>query len=78
MQIKTTHERNQWQRGGDIRFRTARRWLRLAAYYGEPPGSHIGFWRTRYGSLSGWNLRLGKRIVGPCLTVFVHTKRLEI
>jgi len=78
LEIKTRRERNEWQRGGDIVFKTRRRWLRLALYYGDLPGSHIGFWRTRggfSGALYGWNLRVGKRIVGPCLTMFVHTKR---
>ena len=75
--VETRRERTEDQRGGDIVIRTRRRWLRLAVYYGTPPGSHIGFWRTRggfSGSLRGWNLRVGKRYSGPCLTAFVHTK----
>ena len=52
-----------------------RRWVRVAAYYGSPPGSHIGFWRTRAGTVHGWNLRIGKRYVGPCLTLLVHTRQ---
>lgn len=76
MKIETRGERNADQRGGDIRIETRRRWLRLAVYYGTPPGSRIGFWRTGggfSGSLRGWNVRVGRRYVGPCLTVFVHT-----
>lgn len=73
VKIETRRERNQDQRGGDVVIQTRRRWLRLAVYLGTPPGSHIGFWRTRWGGLRGWNLRVGKRYVGPCLTVFVHT-----
>jgi hypothetical protein len=73
MKIETRGERNPSQIGGDIVVTVLRRWIRFAAYYGEPPGSHIGFWRTRWGTLSGWNLRVGRRYVGPCLTVFVHT-----
>jgi hypothetical protein len=48
------------------------RWIRFVAVYGEPPGSHFGFWRTRYGSLRGINLRVGKRYI-KTLTLFVHT-----
>lgn len=79
MKIEARPKRSVEQRGGDVIIRTGRRWLRLAAYYGSPPGSHIGFWRTRgglSGSLRGWNLRIGKRYVGPCLTAFAHTRRL--
>ncbi|MFY1595464.1 hypothetical protein [Micromonospora sp. WMMD737] len=76
MKIKARRERGVDQHGGDIVIKTTGRWLRLAVYYGTPPGSHIGFWRTRYGTLRGWNLRLGKRYVGPCLTAFVHTREL--
>ncbi|MFG2059681.1 hypothetical protein ACGFI9_37285 [Micromonospora sp. NPDC048930] len=72
--VETRRERTEHQRGGDIVIRTRRRWLRLAVYYGTPPGSHIGFWRTKGHGLRGWNLRLGKRYAGPCLTAFVHTK----
>lgn len=62
------------QRGGDCRFTIGKRWVRFAAYYGTPPGSHIGFWRTSGYGLNGWNLRIGRRIAGPCLTLFIHTK----
>lgn len=47
--------------------------FRLGAYYGPPPGSHIGLWRTPG---LGWNLRVGKRYLGPCLTLLAHTRRL--
>jgi hypothetical protein len=50
------------------------RWVRFAVYYGTPPGSHIGVWRTHWGDLRGLNVRIGRRYVGPCLTAFVHTK----
>lgn len=46
--------------------------LRVGAFYGSPPGSHIGLWRTNYHGLKGLNLRIGRRYVGPCLTVLVH------
>jgi hypothetical protein len=49
------------------------RWWRTAAFYGEAPGSHTGFWRTRaYSGLRGWNYRVGTLL--RCLTVLVHTR----
>lgn len=76
MKITTSGEWSDEQRGGSIMFRSSRRWwIRLAAYYGRPPGSHIGLWRTRVDPLYGLNLRIGKRYVGPCLTMFVHFRR---
>jgi hypothetical protein len=60
--------------GGDVVLETSRRWYRLAAYFGTPPGSHIGVWRTRCDDLRGVNVRFGRRVAGPCLTVFVHTR----
>ena len=75
--IKTSREQGKSQRGGDLVVETRRRWIRFAAYYGQPPGSHIGLWRTRSGfsgAMKGLNLRIGKRYVGPTLTVFVHTR----
>ena len=48
------------------------RWWRTAAYYGDAPGSHMGFWRTDYCGLRGWNYRVGS--LARCLTVFVHTR----
>lgn len=62
------------QIGGDIKVETPRRWYRLAAYFGEAPGSHMGFWRTRTGfsgGLQGWNYRIGT--LHRCLTVLAHT-----
>lgn len=70
-------ERTPEQIGGGIRVTVGRRWIRVAVYYGSPPGSHIGFWRTRVGGLLGLNLRIGRRYLGPCLTVLVHTKTPE-
>jgi hypothetical protein len=48
-----------------------RRW-RTAAFYGDAPGSHMGFWRTDAFGLRGWNYRVGS--LARCLTVFVHTR----
>jgi hypothetical protein len=50
------------------------RWFRLGIFYGEPPGSRIGFWRTRCDELHGWNYRIGKQYTGPCLTALLHTR----
>lgn len=55
--------------------RVGRRWVRVGAFYGPPPGSHIGLWRTRSGTLRGLNVRLGRRYVGPCLTLIAHTRK---
>lgn len=53
-----------------------RRWrVRVFAAYGPPPGSHIGLWRTRAGELRGVNMRIGRRIAGPCFTVLFHWRR---
>jgi hypothetical protein len=61
-------------RGGDLVVEWFGRWQRFALYVGSPPGSHIGFWRTRVDTMRGVNLRIGRRYTGPCLTVFVHTR----
>jgi hypothetical protein len=61
-------------RGGDLVIEWFGRWLRFAVYVGSPPGSHIGFWRTCVGTMRGINLRVGRRYIGPCVTVFVHTR----
>jgi hypothetical protein len=60
-------------------FTTPRRWYRLAAFYGEAPGSrmmdgHFTVWRTRYGigELSGINIRFGWW-PEPCVTLLAHT-----
>lgn len=77
IRIEISGERGTDQFGGDVRVEWPGRWVRLAAYFGTPPGSHIGLWRTRggySGALQGLNLRVGRRYVGPCLTVFVHTR----
>lgn len=74
MTIKFRREANAQQLGGDVVFSGQRRWVRFAAYYGTPPGSYIGFWRTRVDDFRGLNLRLGRRFSGPCLTMFVHTR----
>ncbi len=58
----------------DLVLQTDGRWLRLGAFYGTPPGSHIGLWRTRWGSVRGVNLRVGRRYIGPCLTLLIHTR----
>ena len=62
------------QKGGGVRLNLRRRWIRVAAYYGQPPGSHIGLWRTRVDDLSGLNLRIGRRYIGPCVTALIHTR----
>lgn len=71
-----------WQRLHDgwylgMAVRIGRCWVRFAAAYGQPAGSHIGVWRTRWGDLRGLNLRIGKRYIGPALTVLLHTRREE-
>jgi len=72
-QVLTTmggHYPGGWQR--DIRVQTTNHMGRVFAAYGTPPGSHIGVWRTRAGAVRGVNLRVGRRMVGPCLTLLVH------
>lgn len=58
--------------GLNIVIATRHRWLRFAAFYGVPPGSRIGLWQTRVGDLRGLNFRIGRRYVGPTLTLLVH------
>lgn len=68
------------QLGGDVVITVGRRWIRLAAYAGSPPGSHMGWWVTRggfYGGLYGVNYRVGRHWPGPCLTLFVHTQKRD-
>lgn len=60
--------------GGDVVIEAFGHWVRLALYYGSPPGSHIGLWRTRAGAVRGVNLRVGRRYTGPALTLLVHTR----
>ncbi len=68
------HTSRHWpvQVGGDVQVSGARRWVRFAAYFGEAPGSNTGFWRTRWGTMRGWNLRIGP--LKRCLTLLVHTR----
>lgn len=61
-----------------IVFLFGRRWIRFGAFYGSPPGSHIGLWRTNAFGLRGLNLRVGKRYIGPCFTLLAHTRRRPI
>ena len=77
MRLEFGRERNDQQWGGDARISGSRRWVRLALYIGTPPGSHIGFWRTRVADLRGWNLRIGRRYAGPTLTLMLHTRPSE-
>lgn len=62
------------QNEAEIVILTTRRRIRLFGTYGTPPGSHIGLWRTNIGDTSGWNLRVGRRYIGPCVTVLAHTR----
>jgi hypothetical protein len=75
MEVVARREWSSDNKGGDLVLWTRRRRYRLAAYWGTPPGSHIGFWRTRAGGLRGINLRIGRRYVGPFLTILAHTRR---
>jgi hypothetical protein len=47
------------------------RWFRIGVFWGTAPGSHMGFWRTRWGSLQGINYRVGT--LERNLTVLAHT-----
>lgn len=60
--------------GVNVVLTTRGRWLRFAVFYGTPPGSHIGVWRTRVDDLRGVNVRVGRRITGPTLTLLVHAR----
>ncbi|MGW2939422.1 hypothetical protein ACWDA7_48790 [Streptomyces sp. NPDC001156] len=57
-----------WDFHGTVRGR----WWRTAAFYGDAPGSHMGFWRTDRAGLRGWNCRVGS--LAHCLTVLVYTR----
>lgn len=74
IRVKGRRERHPGNRGGDLVIEIGPRWFRFAAYFGTPPGSHIGYWRTRVEDMRGVNLRLGRRYTGPCLTLFIHTR----
>ena len=76
MRAETFTQNEPDQRLAEVKVTTAHRWVRAVVVYGTPPGSHIGFWRTSYGNLRGWNLRLGKRY-HKTLTMFVHTRPLR-
>lgn len=61
----------------------AGRWIRLGAFYGEAPGSHMAgkhatAWRTDCGpgEVRGWNARFG---IWPyeCLTFLAHTRSIR-
>ncbi len=64
-------------RGGDAVLKAFGWWIRLAIYAGSPPGSHIGLWRTRWDTMRGINLRIGRRTIGPCVTMFIHVRPLR-
>lgn len=61
-----------------IVFETPARWLRLALFWGEAPGSrmagqHFTWWRTRLpGGFEGINVRAGVW-PEPCATLLIHT-----
>lgn len=60
------------QKGCGLRLTLPGRWFRVAAFFGQPPGSHMGFWRTRAYGLRGWNYRVGT--FRHCLTVLLHIR----
>lgn len=49
------------------------RWVRLGAFLGEAPGSHMGLWHTDTGTVHGWNYRIGS--IGRCVTLLAHTRK---
>lgn len=63
----------------DLVIETSHRWLRGGLFYGPPPGSHMGFWRTNWAELHGWNYRVEVHRPGAgrwrCLTALLHTKK---
>ena len=60
------------QIGAGLRVTVPGRWFRAAAFFGQAPGSHMGFWRTRAYGLCGWNYRAGT--IRRCVTVLLHTR----
>ena len=66
--------RSGFQIGCGLRITLPGRWFRFAAFLGEAPGSHMGFWRTRVDGLRGWNYRAGT--ISHCVTVLLHERRL--
>lgn len=62
-------------RGADLVVEAFGRWVRFGVAAGSPPGSHIGFWGQWRGvDFKTANFRVGRRIIGPCVTVWVHTR----
>lgn len=47
--------------------------FRVAAYLGDAPGSHMGFWRSDAYGLKGWNYRIGR--LDRCFTLLAHMRR---
>jgi hypothetical protein len=73
--LTDNHDHGELEMG--LVFETPGRWLRLAAFYGGAPGSHMAgkhftVWRTKLGTFDGWNLRTGWW-PRPCVTLLVHT-----
>lgn len=75
MIIRCRWDRHPCQTGGDIVVETSRRWVRIAGYFGEAPGSHMGLWHTDTGRVHGWNYRIGS--IRRCLTLLAHTRLSE-
>ena len=73
MRVEWRTERSPAQAGGDVRVTVGECWVRCAVYYGQPPGSQRGVWRTGIGDLTGWNVRVGT--ARRALTVFVHVRK---
>lgn len=68
---------NGWE--ADIVVTVPGHWLRAGAFYGPPPGSHMGWWRTRVDDLAGINYRAQVRPPSPdggwrCLTLLAHSR----
>ena len=53
----------------------AGRRTRFGAFYGTPPGSHMGFWRTRAYGMNGLNYRIGS--FRRSLTFLLHSRPTE-
>lgn len=72
MRIELTRDWSAFHKGGDVRLTIGKHWFRLAAYFGEAPGTHMGLWRTRTGTVTGWNYRAGT--LRRNLTVLAHKR----
>jgi hypothetical protein len=73
-QLETHLDRDQL--GATLVVNVGARWIRAAVFLGVPPGSHNGWWVTRWPPLFGLNYR--HRVGGRwdlALTAFVHTMR---